>query len=118
VLQLLHQLILNCSKSAYNVSKLAYTGSSIYTGAVKRLKLERNKCKIREHLGASQHPVAKRRHRIRGTLDFPARISGFCISGFVLAPCGRLSWLLPGFDRTLISHSYLLTYSQTSPVGR
>ena len=34
----------------------------------------------------------------------------FCISGFVLVPCGRLSWLLPAFDRTLISHSYLLTY--------
>ena len=33
----------------------------------------------------------------------------FCISGFVLVPCGRLSWLLPAFDRTLISHSYLLT---------
>ena len=33
-----------------------------------------------------------------------------CICGFVLLPCGRLSWLLPAFDRTLISHSYLLTY--------
>ena len=28
----------------------------------------------------------------------------------VVVPCGRLSWLLPAFDRTLISHSYLLTY--------
>ena len=34
------------------------------------------------------------------------------ISGFVLVPCGRLSWLLPAFDRTLISHPYLLTYLQ------
>jgi len=27
--------------------------------------------------------------------------------------CGRLSWLLPAFDHTLISHSYLLTYLPT-----
>ena len=36
----------------------------------------------------------------------------FCISGFVLVPCGRLSWLLPAFDRTLI-FSHLLTYFLT-----
>jgi len=30
---------------------------------------------------------------------------------FSLVPCGRLSCLLPAFDRMLISHSYLLTYS-------
>ena len=35
----------------------------------------------------------------------------FSISGFVLVPWGRLSWFLPAFDRTLISHSYLLTYN-------
>jgi len=37
----------------------------------------------------------------------------FSISGFVLVPCGRLSWFLLAFDRTLISHSYLLTYLLT-----
>jgi len=35
----------------------------------------------------------------------------FSISGFVLVPCRRLSWFLLAFDRTLTSHSYLLTYS-------
>ena len=31
----------------------------------------------------------------------------FSISGFVLVPCGRLSWFILVFDCTLISHSYL-----------
>jgi len=35
------------------------------------------------------------------------------MSGFVLVPCVRLSWFTLAFDRTLISHSYLLTYSLT-----
>jgi len=34
----------------------------------------------------------------------------FSISGFVLVLCGRLSWFLQAFDRTLISHYCLLTY--------
>jgi len=29
-----------------------------------------------------------------------------------LVPCDRLSWLLPAFDRTLISHSYLLSWTK------
>jgi len=33
----------------------------------------------------------------------------------VLVPCGRLSWLLPAFDCTLISQSYLLTYLHYHP---
>ena len=41
----------------------------------------------------------------------------FSISGFALVPCGRLSWFLPAFDRTLISHSYLLTYLLTYSCG-
>ena len=34
-----------------------------------------------------------------------------------LVPCGRLSWLLPAFDRTLISHSYLLAYLDSGHIS-
>jgi len=39
----------------------------------------------------------------------------FRISGFVLVPCGKLSWFLLAFDCTLISPiiTYLLTYRYT-----
>jgi len=47
---------------------------------------------------------------VYSTITRNERAPGKGIPGFVLVPCGRLSWLLPAFDRTLISHSYLHTY--------
>jgi len=35
-----------------------------------------------------------------------------CISGFILVPCGRLSWFLRAFDRMLISHCYLPLFTR------
>ena len=61
--------------------------------------------------------LLKKKHVLRYTVLFFFRTdttdpgcSPFLLSGFVSVPCGRLSWFLRAFDRTLISHCYLLTY--------